>query len=172
MIPDKMFTICAKFKRIVSEHDFWFPYRLQELHQALLGLLGNFCFTRIRLDPLGGQVLYHHGISMIVSRFTFFIENFVFRCDQVTKMFRSGEDCANTSSARSPCYFRLQADITIWVLREVRKVKRLYLPNPVPHLLVASLEVHEMTWKCLDFFALGFRKDLLEYFDQILSEFL
>ena len=47
------------------------------------------------------------------------LRTFVIRCDQVTKMFRSGHDCTNTSSARSPYYFRLQADITIWVLREV-----------------------------------------------------
>ena len=28
-------------------------------------------------------------------------------------------DCSSTSSARIPCYFRLQADVTIWVLRKV-----------------------------------------------------
>ena len=49
-----------------------------------------------------------------------FTENFLIRCDQVTKMFRPGHDCTSTSSARSPCYFLLQADITIWVLRKVR----------------------------------------------------
>ena len=54
---------------------------------------------------LGCQVLYHHGTSMIVPRFTFFTENFVIRCDQVTKMFRSGHDCTSTSSARSPVIF-------------------------------------------------------------------
>ena len=37
-----------------------------------------------------------------------------------TNNFRSGHDCTITSSARSPRYFRLQADIAIWVLREVR----------------------------------------------------
>ena len=62
----------------------------------------------------------HHGKSMIVSRFSFFTENVLIRCDQVIKMFRPGHDCTSTSSARSPCYFRLQADITIWVLRKVR----------------------------------------------------
>ena len=39
-------------------------------------------------------------------------------------------------------------------------------PNPVPLLLVAPLEVHEMLWKCLDFLALGFSKALLKYFHQ------
>ena len=48
------------------------------------------------------------------------LRTFVIRCDQVTKMFRSGHDCTNTSSARRPCYLRLQANITIWVLRKVR----------------------------------------------------
>ena len=57
---------------------------------------------------------------MIVSRFNFYTKNFVIRSNQVTKIFRSGHDCTSTSSARSPCYFRLQADITIWVLRKVR----------------------------------------------------
>ena len=45
-------------------------------------------------------------------------------CDPLwsnTKMFRSGHDCISTSSARNPCHFRHQADITIWVLRKVRK---------------------------------------------------
>ena len=37
-------------------------------------------------------------------------------------------------------------------------------PNPVPLLLAAPQEVHEMTWKCLDFLALGFTKALLKYF--------
>ena len=36
--------------------------------------------------------------------------------------------------------------------------------NPVPLLLAAPLEVHEMTWKCLDFLALGFPKALEDYF--------
>ena len=51
------------------------------------------------------------------ARFTFFTENFVIRCDQVT---RSAHDCTSTSSARRPRNFSLQADIAIWVLRKVR----------------------------------------------------
>ena len=94
---------------------FWFLRRLQELHQALLGFLESFCFARVGLYPLCCQVLYHHGISTIVPRFTFFTENFVNRCNQVTKMFRSGHDCTSTSSARSPFHFRPQADVTISV---------------------------------------------------------
>ena len=56
---------------------------------------------------------------MIESRFTSFTKNFVICCHQVTKFFRFGHDCTNTSSARSPCTFRPQADVTISVFREV-----------------------------------------------------
>ena len=35
------------------------------------------------------------------------------------RMFRFGHDCTSTSSAKSPCYFRLQADFAVWVFREV-----------------------------------------------------
>ena len=62
----------------------------------------------------------HHGISIIGTRFTS-LRNFVIRCDQVTRMFRSGHDCTSTPSARSPCYWRLHAEFTIWVLGKVRK---------------------------------------------------
>ena len=64
--------------------------------------------------------MYHLGISMIVPRFTFSTRNFVICSNQVTTLFRSGHDCTSTSSARSPRYFCLQADIAIWVFREVR----------------------------------------------------
>ena len=43
------------------------------------------------------------------------------RSNQVTDMFRFCHDCTSTSPARRPCYFCLQADITIWVLRKVSK---------------------------------------------------
>ena len=108
MIPGKIFTGFAKIHRIASVNDFWFPRRLQELHEVLLFLLGSFCFARVRLYPPCCQVLYHKGISMIVSRFTFFTENFVIRCDQVTKMFRSGHDCTSTSSAKTLVIFDLK----------------------------------------------------------------
>ena len=69
MIPGEIFTSFAKFQRIVKVNDFWFPLSFQELLQASLGFLWSFGFARIRLDPLGGQVLHHDCISMIVSRF-------------------------------------------------------------------------------------------------------
>ena len=56
MIPGKIFTGFAQFQGIVIVNDFRLPIRLQELLQAPLCFLGSFCFVRIRLDRLGGQV--------------------------------------------------------------------------------------------------------------------
>ena len=105
MIPGKIFTGFAKFQGIVSVNDFRLPIWLQELLQASLCFLRGFCFARIRLDPLGGQVVHHDCISMIVSRFTIFAENFVICCYQVTKIFFTRYGSAIASSARGPCNF-------------------------------------------------------------------
>ena len=80
MIPWKICTGLAKFQGFVSVNDFRPPARLWELLQAPLCFLRSFCFARIRLDPLGGLVLHHGFISVIVSRFTIFTENFVVCC--------------------------------------------------------------------------------------------
>ena len=114
------FRSVSQFQGIVSVNDFWFSLSAPGTSLGSSGSPGKFLFTRVGLYPLSCQILHHHGISMIVSRFTFFSENFVIRCDQVTEMFRSGHDCTSTSSARRPCYFRPQADIAIWVLRKLR----------------------------------------------------
>ena len=119
MIPGKIFTGFAKFQGIVSVNDFRLPIRFKELLQAPLCFLRSFCFARIRLDPLGGQVLHHDCISMIVSRFTTFTENFVICCNQITKIFCTKYDSANTNSARCCCDFGLLADLAISVFREV-----------------------------------------------------
>ena len=90
MIPGKIFTGLAKFQEIVTVNDFRLPFWLQELLQAPFGFLRSFCFARIRLDPLGSQVLHHDCISMIVSRFTSFTNNFVIGCNQITKISARG----------------------------------------------------------------------------------
>ena len=69
MIPGEIFTSFAEFQGIVSVNDFRIPLGFQELLQASLGFFVKFCFARARLDPLGGQILHHDCISMIVSRF-------------------------------------------------------------------------------------------------------
>ena len=95
MIPRKVFRSFANFQVIVSVNDFWHPWRLHELLQAPFSFLWGFSFTRIRLDPLGGQVLHQNCISMIVSPFT---ENFVIGCNQITKIFWTKHDSTSTSS--------------------------------------------------------------------------
>ena len=115
----KIFTSFAKFQGIVSVNDFRLPIWLQELLQAPSCFLRSFCFARIRLDPLGGQVLHHDCISMIVSRYTTFTENFVICCNQVTKIFCTRYGSANASSARGPCNLGPLADLAISVFREV-----------------------------------------------------
>ena len=119
MIPGEIFTGFAKFQRIVSVNDFRLPIRLQELLQAPFGFLRSFCFARIRLDPLGIQVLHHDCISMIVPKFTSFTDNFVIGCNQITKIFCTRYDSTNASSARCPCNFSPLTDLAISVLREV-----------------------------------------------------
>ena len=86
-IPVEIFTGFAEFPGIVSVNDFRFPIWLQERLQAPLCFLKVFCFARIRLDPLGGQVLHHDCMLVIVWRFTTFTENLVICCYQVTKLF-------------------------------------------------------------------------------------
>ena len=78
----------------------------------------GFCFARIRLDPLSSQVLYHDSVSMIVSRFTSFIEDFVICCFQVTKVFCSRNGSANATSVRGPCNFGPLVDLAISSLGE------------------------------------------------------
>ena len=119
MIPRKIFTGLATFQGIVSVNDFRLPVRLQELLQAPLCFLRSFCLARIRLDPLGGQVLHHDCILMMVSRFTTFTENFVIGCNQITKILCTMYGSANASSARGPCDFGPLTDLAISVFREV-----------------------------------------------------
>ena len=101
MIPGKIFTSFAEFQRIVSVNDFRIPLGFQELLQASLRFLWSFVFARICFHPLSGQVLHHDCISLIVSRFTIFTENFVICCFQVTRAFCTRYGSAIPSSARS-----------------------------------------------------------------------
>ena len=103
MIPGEIFTSFADIHGIVSVNDF----RLQELLQAPLCFLRSFCFARIRLDPLGGQVLHHDCISMTVSRFAIVTDDLVICCYQVTKICSSRYGFAIASSAWGICNFVL-----------------------------------------------------------------
>ena len=133
----------AEFQGIVSVNDF----RLPVGRQAPFGCLRSFCSARIRLDPLGGQVLHHDCISMIVSRFTTFTENVVICCSQITEIFCTRYGSTNASSARGPCDFCPLADLAISVFTEVSintvftqirtsRRRRLYL-----------MMIHEKNWR-------------------------
>ena len=136
MIPGKIFTSFAKLQGIVCVIDFRLPVRLQALLQAPLCFLRSFCFARIRLDPLGGQVLHHDCISMFVSRLTTFTENIVTCCNQITKIFCTWYGSANASSARFSCSFGPQTDLAISLFREVS-------------INTVSTQIHTSRWRRL-----------------------
>ena len=117
------------FQGIVSVNDFRLPIWLQELVQAPLCFLRSFSFARIRLNPLGGQVLHPDCTSIIVSRVTSFTENFVICCNQITKIFCTRYGSATASSARGPCNFGRLADLRNFGLQGSEKKHCVY-PNP------------------------------------------
>ena len=94
-------------------NDFRLPARLKELLQALFCFLRSFRFTWVRLYPLSSQVLYHHSVSMTMSRLTSLTDDIVIRSYLITKFFRSGQYSTGACSARSPRNFRPQADVAI-----------------------------------------------------------
>ena len=96
----------------------------------------NFCFARIRLDPLGGQVLHHDCIPVIVSRFAIVTEDLVICCHQVTKIF-----CTRVS-----CNFGPLTDLAISVFREMRK-KHCAYPNPHVSWMWALKILREKNWR-------------------------
>ena len=81
MIPGEIFTSFAEFEGIVSVDDFRLSYLTPRTFASFSGFFcWSFGLARIRQDPLGGQVLHHDCITIIVSRFTIFTENFVICC--------------------------------------------------------------------------------------------
>ena len=146
MIPGKIFTSFAKFQGIVSVNDFRFPLGFQDLLQASLCFLWSFCLARICLDPLSGQVLHHDCISVIVSRFTSFTENFVICCYQVTKIFCTKYGSAIASSARSPCNFGPFTDLANFGLKG-NEYKHCACPNPHFSWMWALKILHEKNWR-------------------------
>ena len=95
----------AKFKGIVSVNDFWksqFPHLLQELLQAPL------CFLR-SFVVLGYDCIHCVAKSCTTTAYRWLcrdshpsLRNFVIRCYQITKLFRSEHDCTSAFSARRP----------------------------------------------------------------------
>ena len=119
MIPGKIFTGFAKCQVIVRVNNLRLPIWLQEQLQAPLCFLRSFCFARIRLVPLGGQVLHHDCVAMVVSRFAIFTENFVVCGYQITKNLSTKYGSTIASSAWGPCNIGPITDPAISVFREV-----------------------------------------------------
>ena len=71
--------------------------------------------------------------------------------------------CTSTSSARSPRYFRLQADIASGVLRKVR-VDTMLTGTRFHFCSRLHFVIHEKNWKYLDPYAQGFPVALKDYF--------
>ena len=119
VIPWKFFTGFFKFHGIVCVNNLWLLWRFEEFSWTLFRLLWSFCFTRIRLNPLSGKILYHDSVSMIVPWFTFLIEDFVISRYQVTKLLCSSYCFASESSAKSSRNCGSQAYLAISVFWEV-----------------------------------------------------
>ena len=99
MIPEKIFTSLAKFQGIVSVNDFRLPLRVPGTFASFSGFIEKFLVCTDTPGSIKCKILHHDCISMIVSRFTIFTENFVIGCNQITKFFCTMYDSANTSSA-------------------------------------------------------------------------
>ena len=82
-------------------------------------LLWSFGFTRIKLYPLSGEILYHDSVSVIVLRFTFLVEDLVICWYHITKLFCLRYCFASASSARCPRGLGSLADFALSVLWEV-----------------------------------------------------
>ena len=93
------------------------PRRLQELQQALLCFSEKFLFHMGRI----ASILYHKHVSMIVSRFTTFTENFVIRGNENTRNFRLWDRPYRCVFCKKICNFLPQTYIAIPVFREVNK---------------------------------------------------
>ena len=119
MIPWHVFIGFAEFQWIPSINDFRLFRRIEKLSSTRFHHLKSFGFERIRWHPLSGQILFHDCISVIDSRFSALIEDFVICCHQVTKLFFSRYCCDSASSARSPRNLGSLADFIISVFREV-----------------------------------------------------
>ena len=80
---------------------------------------------------------------------------------EITTLFRFGHDCTSASSARSPCNFRPQTDITISVFREV-SIDTMLTPGLVPLLLAAPPAIHEKSWESIDVVEHSYHQILIE----------
>ena len=122
MILWKISTRFCKFERSVSVNDLWLLWLLEELPQALFCSLWGLV---LHGSDWIYWVLNHDNVSLILTWFTLLVQDFVIRCNQITKLLRSWWSFASAPCTRSTCYFCSQADVAIsafwkWVKNIVR----------------------------------------------------
>ena len=71
----------------------------------------KFLFCKDNIESIEWPDLVHDCVSVIVSRFTFLIEDLVISC-QITKTFLLELELRQCVSARGPCHFGSQAYFT------------------------------------------------------------
>ena len=115
MIPRKIFTSFAKFQGIVSVNDFKLPIWSKNFCKLLCVSWEVFCFARICLDPLGGQVL-HHDCSFEISFFYWELCDLLLSSHQ---KFLHEVRLRHCVFCTGPCNFGPLTDLPISVFREV-----------------------------------------------------
>ena len=111
-----------------------------------------FVLTWVGLYLSSTQVLYHNSVSMIMSRFTSFTQNFVICGYQVTKISALGTTVPARLLQEKPSFVFMQ----ISQFRFFWKWENIYL-HSVPLLLAAPKAIHGKNWEILD---------VLEHFHQ------
>ena len=163
MIPGKIFTSFAEFQGIVCVNDFRIPLGFQKLLQASLGFLGRFCVAWVALQPLSCQVLYHNGVSMIMSRLTSFAKDFVIGSYQIKKIYPLWARLYRCVFCKKPSLIRLQTDIAISVFRKMSKNVVFY---SVALLLAAPKVIQERTGSISMFWNTFINQSMLELCSQ------
>ena len=142
-----------------------FPFGSKNFCKFLCVSWEVFCFARIRLDPLSGQVLHHDCISMIVSRFTLFTKNFMVCCYQ-------SPNCSARGTT-VPVSF-LQGALVILVLKQMSQFRSfekliyiyiyIYCACPIQLFLAALKLTHKRNRRCVPVFWNAFIHKILRIF--------
>ena len=103
IIPRLILSSFAEFRWIISLNNSWAGVRFEKCLKTLFRFLWSFRFARISLWPLSGQILHDHCEPVTDARLTFFVESFVVRLYQSTKLFGEWDWITGALSAENPC---------------------------------------------------------------------
>ena len=150
-LQSHLFLICVALKyndsRIIPRK----TCQIRRICQCKLHLVSSLA-PRTSFGSSGppGKFLFHRGMIVSIELPNLvpprrIDETFLIRSCQVTRNFRSGHKCTSTSSARSPHYFCLQADIAIGSFGKCAYT--LCVPEPgSTYALATPLVIHEKNW--------------------------